>query len=634
VPRTTGNSTDWIGNRSNARRQSQKRRQQYGVQGLVQGTTSRPGTAWIRSHPVPTFLIFSAIWVLLLYWRALFNPFASYDDLTNIVSNPRLASWHGILYYLRTNVSFVNDLRGSGESYYRPLYWVSLALDHKLWGANPLAFHLTSMALFWLDGCLFFTLLRKLRMPLAVAACTVLLWEALPINSEAVAWISARAYLLAAFFVLLNALLAQRFLEKRDAFTFTGYALSAMCALLSHEAGIFVLPLTMMVAYLAGAFRTRSGLALYTTAAAASAFYFGLRRHLGTSGSYKQPPHIAPFGIVFFKYLSWLVLPVKMSIERSTNTPPDKLSFVAVIAWAGFLAICAAVIAMRRKWPMIATALAWTSISLVPFCGLVPTYQGMAERFLCFASMGLAFLVAALCYSIPPQVRILCLSIVSVWILWGAVRLNRRLVDWSDPILLYQSSLEGSPHSTKLLYNVGAVSEQRGDLAKAERYYHEVLRLQPAFEKAIAGLANVRLKSNDPKDAAQLYRTALSVSPDDVGAVDNYAASLQELGQLDSAAAEYRRAIALAPTNDDGYCGLGVVLYQEGNALGAVVQFLKAKRIDPSDPTPYYDLGAVYEKFGRLTAAADSYAKALELKPGDPDSEAALLRLKRLGQRS
>src|ERR1700734_1969914 len=157
VPRSTGNSTDWIGNRSNTRRQSQKRRQQYGVQGLIQCTTSRPGTAWIRSHPVPTFLIFSAIWVLLLYWRALFNPFAPYDDLTNIVSNPRLASWHGILYYLRTNVSFVNDLRGSGESYYRPLYWVSLALDRMLWGSHPAGFHVTNLLLHWMNGFLLFS---------------------------------------------------------------------------------------------------------------------------------------------------------------------------------------------------------------------------------------------------------------------------------------------------------------------------------------------------------------------------------------------------------------------------------------------------------------------------------------------
>ncbi len=583
--------------------------------------------SWIRSHAVPSFLIFSGVWVLLLYWRALFNPFSTYDDLTNIVSNSRITSWHGLVYYLRTSVSFVDDLRGSGESYYRPLYWASLALDDKLWGTNPFSFHLTNVALYWLDGCLLFTLLRKLRVPIVVAACTALVWQALPINSELVAWVSARAYLLAAFFVLLNALLARRFLERKEALTLSGFALSSMCALLCHESGILVLPLTVMVSYAEKVSRTRCAIALYSTATVACAVYFGIRHRIGTSGSYRQPPSIASFGIVFFKYLSWLVLPIKMSIERSTDTPRDKLSIAAIAAWAGFLGIFAGVVVMRRRWPMIAAAIAWTSISLVPFCGLVPIYQGMAERFLGFASMGLALTVASLCYSIPPQARIPVLSIVAAWILWGAVRLNRRLIDWSDPMMLYQASLEGSPHSAKLLYNVGAISEQRGDLGRAERSYRDALRLQPAFEKAIAGLGNVRLQLNDPKDATKLYRKALYMNPGDVGTVANYAASLEELGELDKAAAEYRRAIALAPARDDGYCGLGVILYQEGNARGAIEEFQKAEKIDPLDPTPYYDQGSVYEKGGMLDAAADSYKKALELKPGDRATETALLRV-------
>ena len=333
----------------------------------------------IRSRPMLIFFLCSAVWVLLLYWRALFNPFASYDDLTNIVFNPRLSSWPSVVYYLRTNVSFVDDLRGSGESYYRPFYWVSLALDRKLWGVNPAAFHLTSVVLHWLDGCLLFTLLRKFRVPLAVAAGTVLMWQALPINSEIVAWVSARAYLLAAFFVLLSALLAHRFLEEKDAITFAGYVLSSVCALLCHEVGILALPLVVLIAYAMRQTGTRSALALYSAATAACVLYFGIRHLIGTSDRYRQPAAVAPFGIFFFKYLSWLVLPVKMSIERSTDTPPDKLSLPAITAWAGFLVICAAVVLMRRKWPMIAAALAWTSISLLPFCGLVPTYQGMGR---------------------------------------------------------------------------------------------------------------------------------------------------------------------------------------------------------------------------------------------------------------
>jgi protein O-mannosyl-transferase len=586
--------------------------------------TSKTQQIWIGSNPALVFLVVSAVWALTLYWKAIFNPFSSYDDTANIVTNYRLSSWHGIIYYLRTNVSFVGDLRGSGESYYRPLYWISLALDRKLWGVSAAAFHLTNVFLHWLNGFLLFTLLRRVRVPLKVAACTVLLWLVLPINSEVVAWVSARAYLLVALFVLLSALLAQRFLETKCAVALAGYALTALCALLCHEAGILVFPLTVLIGYALDKYRTRSAWALYSVAAADTAIYFGIRHLIGTSGEYRQPIAVAPFGIFFVKYLGWLVLPVHMSIERSTNTPLDRLSIWALAAWAAALGIFIIVFLIRRRWPMVAAALAWTSIAILPFCGLVPIYQGMAERFLYFASVGVAFLVTAIGFSIPSSARSIVLSIVAVWVFWGVWRLHGRLLDWSDSIRLYQSSLEASPNSTKLLYNVGAVSEQRGDLATADRSYLFVLRIQPNFEQAIAGLANIRLRRNVPQQAAPLYRKALAIKPDDVLAATNYAASLEELGDLSNAAAEYRHAIALAPMMDDAYCGLGVLLFQEGDSLGATAQFLKAQRVNPSDPTPHYDLGAVYQKFGRPLAAANEFKKALDLNPGDPDALAAL----------
>jgi tetratricopeptide (TPR) repeat protein len=590
----------------------------------MQRNTSQKQRARISSNPALVFFGVSAVWVLTLYWRAIFNPFSSYDDMTNVVSNSGLTSWQGIIYYLRTNVSFVGDLRGSGESYYRPLYWISLALDRKLWGLSPIAFHLTNVVLHWLNGFLLFTLLRKIRVPLEIAASTSLVWLALPINSEVVAWISARAYLLAALFILLSALLAQLYLETKRTVALGAYALTALCALLSHEAGILVLPLTVLIGYALKKYCTRSALALYGAAVAAAAIYFGIRHLIGTSGEYRQPVAIAPLGIFFFKYLGWLVMPIHMSMERSTNTPLDRPSLSAAVAWAAVLAMFTAVFVIRRNRQMIAAALAWTSIAILPFCGVVPIYQGMAERFLYFASVGLAFLVTALCFSIPSSARSLVLSIVVAWGLWGVWRLHNRLIDWSDPIRLYQSSLEASQNSTKLLYNVGAVSEQRGDLVAADRTYLAVLRRQSNFEPAIAGLANIRLRRNLPQQAAPLYRKAISIKPDDVLAATNYAASLQELGDLPDATAQYRRAIALAPTIDDAYCGLGVLLFQEGDSLGATAQFLKAQRINPIDPTPYYDLGSVYQKVGRPVAAANEFKKALDLNPGDPDALEAL----------
>jgi protein O-mannosyl-transferase len=586
-------------------------------------------TGWVRSHVGLGFLVVSAAWVLFLYWRGLFNPFSSYDDQTVIVNNPGLGSWHGINYYLHTNVSFIGDLRGSGESYYRPLNWISLAFDRMLWGNHPTGFHLTNLLLHWINGFLLFSLLRKLRVPLAVAGCTAFVWLALPINSEAVAWISARAYSLTAFFALLSALFAERFLETRHTLLLVLYGLAALCALFSHEAGILVLPLTMLVAYALKKLTSRAAAALYGASIAAGLLYFGLKHFIGHSTAGYLPGTLLPFGIFFLKYIGWLALPVHMSIERSSNTPEDILSIQAILAWAGMLAIFATAIMLRHKQPLVAAGLVWTSIALAPFCGLVPIYQGMAERFLYFASAGFALLVVALAFSIPKRARPMALSLVALWVLWGAWRLEGRLRDWADPISLYQSSLQASPRSTKLIYNLGAVFEQRGDLARADQSYQSVLRLEPKYEVAIAGRGNIRLRLNDPRGAADLYRKALAIKADDVGAVTNYAASLAELGDLGQADTLYRRAIALAPAKDDAYCGLGVLLFQEGNSLGAALQFMKAQRADPTDSTPYYDLGAVYQKLGKVDVAESFYKKVLDLRPGDPDATAALRRLDR-----
>ena len=588
-------------------------------------TAPRKRGAWIRSNPELIFAFWSVLWTLVVYWRAIFNPFSAYDDLKNVVNNAELSSWSGIIYYLHTSVTFVGDLRGSGQSYFRPLFWMSLALDRSLWGLSPFAFHLTNLALHWLNGFLLFTLLKKLRVSRAIAGCTALVWLALPINSEVVAWISARAYLLAALFILAGAVLAQLYLEKQRPVFLVGYAFAALCAMFSYEGGILLLPLVVLIAYVMERPRARSALALYCVTFTAIALFFVVTHLVGPAGQYRKPASIAPFGIFFFKYLAWLVLPIHMSMERSTNTPADNLSALAIAAWVAVLCLFSAVIFLWRRWPMIAAALAWISIALFPFCGLVPIYQGMAERFLYFASMGLAFLVAALCFSIPAQARPIAMTIVAAWILWGAWRLHARLIDWSDPILLYQSSLQASPNSTKLLYNVGAVSEKRGDLAQAELSYRSALRLQPELEQALSGLANVRLRSNAPKEAAELYKRALSIKPDDALAASNYAASLQELGDLPGAAAQYRRAIALAPPKDDAaYCGLGVLLFQEGDLAGASTQFQQAEKIDPQDPTAFYDLGSVYVKSEKPDAAANQFRKVLELKPGDADSIAAL----------
>jgi Tfp pilus assembly protein PilF len=584
----------------------------------------KDATGWIQLHERLAFLIVSGMWALFLYWQALFNPFSSYDDFPQIVNNSGLGTWQGSSYYLRTNVWFTNDFGGTGGSYYRPLYWASLALDRRLWGLHPFGFHLTNLLLHWTNSVLLFMVLRRVRIPLQIAAATPLLWLTLPINSEVVAWIASRAYCLAGFFILVSVLCAQQFLETRQVRFLAFYSLTAFCALLSHEGGILVLPLTILtISTVTQPFR-RLPVLLDLAGVAAAALWLGLKHVTGGSALYYRPPTLLPTGAFFFKYLAWMIAPVHMSIERSSNAPADILSVGTVLAWVGLLGILMAAFFLRHKWSFVSAGLVWMSVAILPFCGVVPIYQGMAERFLYYASAGLALSIVALCYAATGETRSIVLGVVALWALWGVWRLHVRLVDWSDPVLLYQSSLQGSPNSTRLLFNLGAIQEKSGDLMHAELSYRAALLRNSRFERALAGLGNVRLRRNDPKQAAEFYQRALSLKPDDDGTITNYAATLAELGDAEDAKRQYRRAIALSPMKDDAYCGLGVLLFQQGDTQEATVELLKAQRVDPLDATSYYDLGSVYEKLGRAGAAADEFRKALALNPGDSETIAAL----------
>jgi hypothetical protein len=115
-----------------------------------------------RTRPITTYAVTSILWITVLYSQALMAGFASYDDAPQILQNPSLSSLTGSLKYFHSPVSFASDLRGSGQSFYRPLFWLSLAVDEKLWGLNPVPFHLTNVLLHWFSGMLLFQLFRRL----------------------------------------------------------------------------------------------------------------------------------------------------------------------------------------------------------------------------------------------------------------------------------------------------------------------------------------------------------------------------------------------------------------------------------------------------------------------------------------
>ena len=136
-------------------------------------------------------------------------------------------------------------LVGRSGAYYRPIVMLSLAAERALWGDAPAAFHATNvlchLAVAWLLG----GLVEALGAGPGVAFASAVLFAALPVQTEAVTYISGRTDVLCTLFLLAALLAWRRARHATDRFA-VATAAGVLGALLCKEAAV-LLPLALLV---------------------------------------------------------------------------------------------------------------------------------------------------------------------------------------------------------------------------------------------------------------------------------------------------------------------------------------------------------------------------------------------------
>ncbi len=155
---------------------------------------------YLNSRWVLSAIIF--VVSFLVYAPSLENDFV-WDDVIVIKKQ----------YYNFENTKFSNNIipkarKNRKASYYRPVIFYSIVMDYKVWGDNPLGYHLTNNLLFSLSSLLFFFLILLILKEFHIgskeyiAALAALIYIVHPMHVESVSWISGRSDVICTLFFL------------------------------------------------------------------------------------------------------------------------------------------------------------------------------------------------------------------------------------------------------------------------------------------------------------------------------------------------------------------------------------------------------------------------------------------------
>lgn len=534
-----------------------------------------------------------------------------YDDHLQIERNPWLRSPDG-LWNLFTQPfwGFYPD-RGTGPSnYYRPLYGAAYVLTARLFGLQPVAFHMVSILLHLTVSLLVAAVARRLvsgpgRDRAALAAG--LLFAVHPAHAEAVAWVGGQADVLAGLFALVGvwAYLETASPQRRVRSYGHGVSnllgpLAYLLACLSKETGaaLFLVLATVEVctwrAYGSVGSALRRIFARLAPYALAFAAYLALRihalggfapRHYGVTSSLASSISFA--GDLFARYLGFLVVPFPPRVLATVPTPP----ILSPLPLAGLGLACVVSAGMGlavwngRAKREIVLPLAFLLAFLLP--ALATNSIGgsnFAERYLYVPSIGLAWLVGLAWSRIASGKAIIAFAVLGI-AATGAAAWHRSRIFETDFALFqeavrtnpkneiarnnlgmalysqgrldeaeheYRESLRLRPGSLAPLTNLALLRERRGDLGGAQAAFEKVLRLSPAHAISAVHLARIHLREGDPSAAAQVLDAYFAAGGEGYDALVDRAALWMREGKPERAIPLLEKAVETFPEKARG----------------------------------------------------------------------------------
>jgi tetratricopeptide (TPR) repeat protein len=560
---------------------------------------------------------------------------------------------------------------------YFPLTSTALWVQWRLWGANPLGYHLVNVFLHALAAVLWWRVLDRFRIPGAWLAAAIFALH--PVNVESVAWISELKNTLAMVFFTLTLLAWLRaepeiripkseFRTKSEfpqsenkrveitsvsdcgllpgmghweseigaSWRWRWYAVALVTFVLALLSKTAVAPLPLVLLGLAwwrrGRVTWRDGWRSlpFFAAAALLALVTVWFQHHRAIGDYLVRDdslwsRLAAAGWAVWFYLYKVFLPLKLCLVYPLwqVDPANALSYAPGLLALGGLAVCWR---YRQSWGRVwLFVLGYFVVMLLPVLGCFNIsfmrFSLVADRWQYFAIIGpIALVAAGVSRLLKSEIR----NPKSEPNSKSEIRNGQSMplgVRISD---FFRISSFGFRVSTlrlafcsALLLSLGVLTwQQCATFTDLKTLWQATLERNPSCAMAHSNLGDLLLIDGNVDDAIASYRRALAIQPDSTEAHNNLGTALLRKGRTEEAIAHYEQVLKIQPDHLMAHNNLGNIFRQQGRRDDAIVHYRKALEIQPDLAPARHNLGIILLEKGQAPEAVAHFRKLVELQPG------------------
>ncbi len=553
-------------------------------------------------------------------YPTLFNGLTNWDDKAYLTNNRlvKFFSWDALAHILWV----------PHEDLYKPLVFLTYALEYKLFGMNPFFYHLTNYLFHLCNTALVFWFMWRLTRGQAVCAFVVsLLFGIHPMHVESVAWVSERKDMLVAFFYFGSLI---TYLYWTDTRKYSIYALSLVCLFFSFLAkpmGVMLPFLLILLDWYRGR-RWDRGALVDKLPYLAIAFFFGAYNvflHLQI-GKMKQlfgslPGEsflVACHGILF--YLAKLFWPVNLSAYYLN--PVRENVFLPIVYYLAPLAVGALLIATvtsLHKTKHVVFGVLFFLISLFPTIQFISTNALMviADRYTYIPYVGLFFLiwkaVEWLYENSKGLLKEVSVAFLMCFLIFCGGLTWQRSHDWKDSLTLWQSSLRQYPENSTFAYFVFESMLDKGWLDRSIEEYPEKLKKSLDFATPYFNRGIALLKAQRYAEAEQDFNKSLEINPELISAYVNRGFARDALDRPEEAIKDFTVAIERDPEYALAYANRGHVYYQKLNDPEAALKdYNRAVELKALNPGVFNNRATLLAELDRNDEAIADYGQAIK----------------------